>query len=69
MFDRIALSIAIIGCFYLGIAGVLNAELINFQLNHPVCLIKRFVFAITGASGVWCCSFFFKFKNKKAIKI
>ena len=67
--DKIALSIVIIGSIYLGITGILNTELINYTLNHPLCFVKRFVFAITGVSGLWCCSFFFKFKHKKPIEI
>lgn len=69
IFDRIALALAIIGCIYLGISGILNAELINLNLNHPLCLLKRFILAIIGTSGIWCSSFFFKFKNKKPIEI
>lgn len=69
MLDKIALTVAILGCLFLGVTGILNTELINLNLNSPLCLLKRFAFAMTGASGIWCCSFFFKFKQKKPIKI
>lgn len=69
MLDRLALIIVILGCIYLGIAGILNLELVTLTLNNPLSLLKRFIFAMTGVCGIWCCSFFFKSKRKHNIEV
>ncbi len=69
MIDRIALLVVILGCLYLGVAGIFNIELVSCDLNDPICLLKRFIFAMTGVCGLWCSAFFFKFKHKKKIEL
>ena len=69
MIDRIALTIAILGCLYLGIAGIFNIEIAPLNLHNPFSLLKRFMLAMTGSCGMWCFSFFFKHKKKHNIEI
>ena len=60
MFDKIALTIIILGALNWGSIGLFNFDVIGYIFGGANTTLSRIIFGIVGLAGIWCISFLFR---------
>lgn len=60
MFDKIALTIVIIGALNWAFIGVFGIDLVALLFGGQLSLMSRIVYTIVGIAGLWSISLLFK---------
>ena len=59
LWDKIALTLTIVGALNWGSIGLFGFDLVAFLLGGQVSLLSRIVYTLVGAAGLWCISLLF----------
>lgn len=60
MFDKICLSLAIIGCLNWGLVGLFSFDLVAWLFGGSGAILSRIVYTIVALAGIWCISMLFR---------
>ena len=62
LWDKIALTLAIIGALNWGSIGLFSFDLVAFLFGGQTSLLSRVIFGLVGLAGLWCITFLFRRK-------
>jgi len=62
--DITALALAIIGCINWGLVGLFRFDLVAWLFGGTDALWSRIIYTLVFLAGLWCISFFFRYRNK-----
>ena len=60
MADQIALLLTIIGAINWGLIGIFRFDLVASIFGGQGALVRRIIYTLVGASGLWCISLLFR---------
>ncbi len=60
LWDKIALTLAIIGALNWGSIGLFSFDLVAFLFGGQTSLLSRVIFALVGLAGLWCITLLFR---------
>ncbi len=60
MFDKIALSLLIIGGLNWGLVGIFSFDLVAWLFGGTGALLSRIVYILVALSAVWCITMLFR---------
>lgn len=60
IWDKIALTLVIIGALNWGSIGLFAFDLVAFLFGGQASLLSRIVYALVGLAGVWCITLLFR---------
>lgn len=60
MFDKICLTLAIIGCLNWGLVGLFSFDLVAWIFGGTGALLSRIIYTVIALAGVWCISLLFR---------
>ena len=58
--NKIALSLAIIGCLNWGLVGLFKFDLVGWLFGGMDSVVSRIIFVVVGLAGLWCINLLFK---------
>lgn len=67
MFDKICLTLAIIGCLNWGLVGLFSFDLVAWIFGGSGALLARMVYTVIALAGIWCISLLFRDENETAV--
>ncbi|MBR0465867.1 MAG: DUF378 domain-containing protein [Clostridia bacterium] len=65
MFDKICLSLAIIGCLNWGLVGIFSFDLVAWIFGGSSMILSRIIYTIIALAGIWCISLLFRDTNEE----
>ena len=63
MFDKICLTLLIIGGLNWGSIGLFQFDLVAWLFGGQAAIISRIVYVLVALAGIWCISFLFREHN------
>lgn len=60
IWDKIALTLAIIGALNWGCIGLFSFDLVAFLFGGQTALLSRIIYALVGLAGIWCITLLFR---------
>ena len=60
MWDKIALTLLIIGGLNWGLVGIFSFDLVAWIFGGTGALLSRIVYTVVALAGVWCISLLFR---------
>ena len=60
VWDKIALTLAIIGALNWGSIGILGFDVVAFLLGGQMGVLSRIVYTLVGLAGIWCITLLFR---------
>lgn len=60
IWDKFALTLAIIGALNWGCIGLFSFDLVAFLFGGQTSLISRIIFGLVGLAGIWCITLLFR---------
>lgn len=60
LWDKIALTLTIVGALNWGSIGLFGFDLVAFLLGGQVSLLSRIVYTLVGLGGIWCITLLFR---------
>ena len=60
LWDKIALTLAIIGALNWGSIGLFSFDLVAFLFGGQTSLLSRVIFGLVGLAGLWCITLLFR---------
>ena len=60
MWDKIALTLLIIGGINWGLVGIFNFDLVEWLFGGTDSIISRAIYIIVAISAIWCISLLFR---------
>jgi uncharacterized membrane protein YuzA (DUF378 family) len=60
VWDRIALTLTIIGALNWGSIALFGLDLVAFLLGGQMALLSRLVYGLVGLAGLWCITLLFR---------
>ena len=60
IWDRIALTLTIIGALNWGSIAMFGLDLVAFLLGGQMALLSRIVYGLVGLAGLWCITLLFR---------
>ena len=60
IWDRIALTLTIIGALNWGSIALFGLDLVAFLLGGQMALLSRIVYGLVGLAGLWCITLLFR---------
>ena len=60
IFDRIALTLAVIGGLNWGLIGLFRLDLAAFLFGSQTAALSRAVYVLIGLAAIWCVSLLFR---------
>ena len=58
--NKIALSLAIIGCLNWGLVGLFQFDLVGWLFGGMDSIVSRIIFVVVALAGLWCINLLFK---------
>ena len=58
--NKIALTLAIIGCLNWGLVGLFQFDLVGWIFGGMDSIISRIIFVVVALAGLWCINLLFK---------
>jgi len=58
--NKIALSLAIIGCLNWGLVGLFKFDLVGWLFGGMDSVVSRIIFVVVALAGIWCINLLFK---------
>ncbi len=58
--NKIALSLAIIGCLNWGLVGLFKFDLVGWIFGGMDAIVSRIIFVLVALAGIWCINLLFK---------
>ncbi|MBQ5973127.1 MAG: DUF378 domain-containing protein [Oscillospiraceae bacterium] len=59
VFDRIALSLVVVGAVNWGLVGIFKFNLVS-AIFGEMSVVSRIIFALVGLAGLWCVTLIFR---------
>ena len=66
VWDKIALTLTIIGALNWGCIGLFQFDLVAFACGGSASLISRIVYTLVGLAGIWCVTLLFRDSNERS---
>ena len=60
MFDKIALTLVVIGALNWGIVGIFGFDVVAYLFGGGAAVGSRIVYTLVGLAGIWCISLLFR---------
>jgi uncharacterized membrane protein YuzA (DUF378 family) len=60
IWDRIALTLTIVGALNWGSIALFGLDLVAFLLGGQMALLSRMVYGLVGLAGLWCITLLFR---------
>ena len=60
MFDKICLTLAIIGCLNWGLVGIFSFDLVAWIFGGSSMVLSRIIYTVIALAGIWCISLLFR---------
>lgn len=60
VWDKIALTLTIIGALNWGCIGIFGFDIVAFLLGGQMSVLSRIVYTLVGLAGIWCISLLFR---------
>lgn len=60
MFDKICLTLAIIGCLNWGLVGIFSFDLVAWIFGGSSMILSRIIYTVIALAGIWCISLLFR---------
>ena len=60
MFDKICLTLSIIGSLNWGLVGLFKFDFVSWLFGGPDAIISRILYTVIALSGIWCISLLFR---------
>jgi uncharacterized membrane protein YuzA (DUF378 family) len=60
IFDKIALSLAILGALNWGGVGLFGFDTVAFLCGGQMAILSRIIYALVGLAGLWCITLLFQ---------
>ncbi len=57
--NKIALTLAIIGCINWGLVGIASFDLVAWLAGGSDAILARIIYSLVGVAGLWCISLLF----------
>lgn len=58
--NKIALTLAIIGCLNWGLVGLFKFDLVGWIFGGMDAIVSRIIFVLVALAGIWCINLLFK---------
>ncbi len=67
MWDKIALTLVIIGALNWGSIGIFSFDIVAWIFGGQGAVISRIIYTLVAIAGVWCISLLFRDRDETAV--
>ena len=67
MWDKIALTLVIIGALNWGSIGIFSFDIVAWIFGGQGAVISRIIYTLVAIAGIWCISLLFRDRDETAV--